>query len=204
MIPPLITAPLLLVLAALGGYFLGSIPFGMVVARVFGLGNLRDIGSGNIGATNVLRTGNKWAALLTLVFDAGKGAGAVLLASHWLGRDAAEIAGLFAFLGHLFPVWLGFRGGKGVATFLGLLLALGFWAGLAACATWLAVAALSRISSLAALAAAASAPLWLWLLGGTDATALALVLAALIFIRHKGNIVRIIAGTETKIGGGKR
>ncbi len=201
MIPTLTSAPHLLLLAAVLGYLLGSVPFGMVIARAMGLGNLRNIGSGNIGATNVLRTGNKWAALLTLIFDASKGAAAVALAAHWVGPDAAQIAGLSAFLGHLFPVWLGFRGGKGVATFLGLLLALDFRAGLAACATWLLVAVLARFSSLAALLAAASAALWLWLSGNAEATGLALVVAILVFIRHKDNIARLWAGTETKIGG---
>ncbi|MFQ5437789.1 MAG: glycerol-3-phosphate 1-O-acyltransferase PlsY [Paracoccaceae bacterium] len=187
-------------LAAGLGYLLGSIPFGMVLARVLGLGNLREIGSGNIGATNVLRTGNKAAALLTLVFDAGKGAIAVLITGYWIGADGAQIAGIAAFLGHLFPVWLGFRGGKGVATFLGLLLALGLWAGLAVCATWLATAALFRFSSLAALVAAASSPVWLGLLGPVDASALAILLAVVIWARHRGNIRRLLAGSETRIG----
>ena len=135
----------LLVLVA--GYLLGSVPFGMVMARVMGLGNLRDIGSGNIGATNVLRTGNKKAAFLTLVFDAGKGAVAVVLARFLLGETAAQLAGFAAFLGHLFPVWLRFKGGKGVATFLGLSLALSFPVGFAACMTWLVTALIVRISS---------------------------------------------------------
>ena len=200
MLPELTTDPALLVLAAALGYLLGSIPFGMVLARLMGLGDLRKIGSGNIGATNVLRTGNKAAAALTLIFDAGKGALAVVIAARWLGADAAQIAGLGAFLGHLYPVWLRFRGGKGVATFLGLLLALGWQAGLAACATWLAVAAIARISSLAALVAAVLSPLWLWLLGPAQASALALLLAALILWRHKANIRRLIQGTEPRIG----
>ncbi len=192
----------LAVVAALA-YVLGSVPFGLVVARVMGLGNLRDIGSGNIGATNVLRTGNKAAAFLTLVFDAGKGAVAVLIAQRYVGADAAQIAGLFAFLGHLFPVWLRFNGGKGVATFLGLVLALQFWAGFAACMTWLLIAVVFRMSSLAALVAAAAAPLWLWVFGSPSLISLTVALAILIFLRHSANIRRIIAKEEPKIGGSK-
>lgn len=194
------SSALLLTLTAVAAYLLGSIPFGIVIARAFGLGNLRQIGSGNIGATNVLRTGNKLAALLTLLLDAGKGGVAVLIARAAFAEDAAQLAGLAAFLGHLFPVWLGFRGGKGVATFLGTLLALNFLAGLAACATWLMVAFALRYSSLAALVAAAAAPLWAWALGAGDLTALTLALAALIFIRHHENIRRLLAGTEPRIG----
>ena len=199
--PEIASPALILLLAALGGYLLGSIPFGVVVARAFGLGDLRKIGSGNIGATNVLRTGNKLAAFLTLVLDAGKGGIAVLIVLG-LGAagDAAQLAGGAAFLGHLFPVWLGFRGGKGVATFLGTLLALAFPVGLAACATWAATAALTRISSLSALMAAVLTPLWMVLLGRGDLVALGLFLAALILIRHRANIARILAGTEPKIG----
>ncbi|MDQ7080466.1 MAG: glycerol-3-phosphate 1-O-acyltransferase PlsY [Paracoccaceae bacterium] len=200
MLPDLTTDPALLALAAALGYLLGAIPFGMVLARLMGLGDLRRIGSGNIGATNVLRTGNKAAALLTLILDAGKGALAVVLAARWLGADAGQIAGLAAFLGHLYPVWLKFRGGKGVATFLGLLLALGWQAGLAACATWLAVAVIFRISSLAALVAAVLSPLWLWWLGPAQATALAILLVVLILIRHKANIKRLLKGEEPRIG----
>ena len=132
------------VIVAICGYLLGSVPFGMVLAKAMGLGNLRAIGSGNIGATNVLRTGNKKAAFLTLVFDAGKGAVAVLIARALFGEAAAQIAGLAAFVGHLFPVWLGFKGGKGIATFLGLLLALSFPVGFAACMTWLATALVGK------------------------------------------------------------
>ncbi|NOX74297.1 MAG: glycerol-3-phosphate 1-O-acyltransferase PlsY [Alphaproteobacteria bacterium] len=204
MLPVFETAPLTLGLVALAAYLLGSIPFGIVIARVMGLGDLREIGSGNIGATNVLRTGNKLAAFLTVVFDAGKGAMAVLLAAAWFGADAAQIAGLAAFLGHLYPVWLGFKGGKGVATFLGILLALGFWAGFAACMTWLAVAVLFRISSLAALVAAASAPVWLFMLGSGNAALLAAALALLIWLRHAANIRRLLSGTEPTISGKKK
>jgi len=200
MFPSLETAPMILLAVAVASYLLGSVPFGIVVARVLGLGNLREIGSGNIGATNVLRTGNKLAAFLTLVFDAGKGAVAVILAGMWFGADAAQLAGLFAFLGHLFPVWLGFKGGKGVATFLGIILALQFWAGLAACATWLAVAVIFRISSLSALVAVIISPVWLYLFGYPTAAGLAIALAALVWIRHRENIGRLLSGTETKIG----
>lgn len=182
------------------GYLLGSIPFGMVLARIMGLGNLRDIGSGNIGATNVLRTGNKFAAFLTLVFDAGKGAVAVLVANCFFGDTAGLIAGLFAFLGHLYPIWLGFKGGKGVATFLGILLAINFFAGLAACATWLVGALILRISSAAALAASLSAPFWLFLLDRPDAVVFACVMTLFIWIKHHANIKRMVKGIEPKIG----
>jgi acyl phosphate:glycerol-3-phosphate acyltransferase len=181
-------------------YLLGSVPFGMVIAKIMGLGNLRDIGSGNIGATNVLRTGNKLAAFLTLVFDAGKGAVAVLLARYFFGEIAALIAGLFAFLGHLYPVWLGFKGGKGVAVFLGILLAINFWAGLATCLTWLATAILVRISSASALVASILAPVWLYLIDTKSSVLLAIVLALLIWAKHHENIKRITMGTEPKIG----
>lgn len=200
MMPLAESTPLLLALTAVAAYLLGSIPFGVVITRAFGLGNLRQIGSGNIGATNVLRTGNKLAAFLTLLLDAGKGGAAVLIARAVFAEDAAQLAGLAAFLGHLFPVWLGFRGGKGVATFLGTLLALNVLVGLAACATWLVVAFALRYSSLAALVAAAASPFWAWTLGAGSLTILALALAALIFIRHHENIGRLLAGTEPKIG----
>ncbi|MCU0899923.1 MAG: glycerol-3-phosphate 1-O-acyltransferase PlsY [Cypionkella sp.] len=198
--PDVTSAPLLLLLTAALSYLLGSVPFGIVITRALGLGDLRKIGSGNIGATNVLRTGNKGAALATLLLDAGKGGIAVLAARALIGPDAAQVAALFSFLGHLFPVWLGFKGGKGVATFLGTLLALAWPAGLAACATWAVTAALSRISSLSALVAAALSPVWLWLLGYPQMTVLAIALAALIFIRHSANIARLRAGTEPRIG----
>ena len=192
-----------LALVCLGAYLLGSIPFGVLITRALGLGDLRAIGSGNIGATNVLRTGNRGAAAATLILDAAKGAVAVLLARAFAGETAAMLAGLAAFLGHLFPVWLGFRGGKGVATFLGITLALSWPAGLAACATWLATALLFRYSSLAALVAAAATPAWLAVLGRRDAIWLGLALAALVFVRHHANIRRLLAGTEPKIGAGR-
>lgn len=198
--PEIVTSPGLLGLTAVLAYLLGSIPFGLVITRAMGLGDLRKIGSGNIGATNVLRTGSKAAALATLILDAGKGGVAVLIAGWLIGGDAAQLAALASFLGHLFPVWLGFRGGKGVATCLGILLAISWPVGLSVCATWLVAAVLSRISSLSALIASASTVLWLPLFGRSDLMALALALTALIFIRHAANIRRILAGTETKIG----
>ncbi|MCQ0091761.1 glycerol-3-phosphate 1-O-acyltransferase PlsY [Roseovarius sp. M141] len=198
---PLIeTSAALLILWATVGYLLGSIPSGMILARVLGLGDLRSIGSGNIGATNVLRTGSKGAAAATLLLDAAKGAVAVLLARWLAGEDAAQLAGLAAFLGHCFPVWLGFRGGKGVATFLGLMLALAWPVGLLCCAAWLGTALITRISSLSALVAAVSAPVWMLLLGATQMLVLGMLLAALILWRHRANIARIRAGAEPKIG----
>jgi glycerol-3-phosphate acyltransferase PlsY len=185
---------------AVVGYLLGSIPFGILIARVMGLGNLRSIGSGNIGATNVLRTGNKKAAFLTLVFDGGKGAVAVFIAQRLADADAVQIAAFAAFLGHCFPVWLGFKGGKGVATFLGVLLALAWPIGVACCATWLAVAVALRISSLSALVAAASSVVWAFVFGVPQFVMLFAALVVLIFYRHSANIARLIAGTEPKIG----
>lgn len=190
-----------LILTAIFAYLLGSLPFGLVMARLFGLGDLRAIGSGNIGATNVLRTGNKSAAFLTLVLDAAKGGIAVLIARATIGEDAAQVAGLTSFLGHLFPVWIGFRGGKGVATFLGVLLALCWPVGLAACATWLITAVLFRISSLAALVAAGLSVVWTIVLGERDLILLILVLTALVFVRHASNISRLMRGNEPRIGG---
>jgi len=190
--PMLVTAVL--------AYLLGAVPFGIIVTRAMGLGDLRRIGSGNIGATNVLRTGNRGAALATLLPDGGKGAVAVLLARWLVGEDAAQLAGLSAFLGHLYPVWLGFKGGKGVATFLGVLLALSWMAGLAVCLTWLLTAVLTRTSSIAALVAAASAGLWIVLLTDGSPLILALILTVLIYVRHSANLKRIKAGTEPKIG----
>lgn len=201
--PEFTTAPLLLLICAALAYLLGSIPFGLVMARIMGLGNLREIGSGNIGATNVLRTGNKPAALLTLLLDAGKGAVAVLAARAALGEDAAQVAALTSFLGHLYPVWAGFRGGKGVATFLGVLTALSWPLGLAACATWLVAALVSRISSMGALAAAASSPVWAIVASKFALLILIVLLSALVLYRHHANIARIRAGTEPRIGKGR-
>jgi acyl phosphate:glycerol-3-phosphate acyltransferase len=180
------------------GYLLGSIPFGVVVSRLRGLGDLRKVGSGNIGATNVLRTGDRWGAAATLLLDAGKGAVAVLLMSAW-GPLAAMLAGLGAFLGHLFPVWLKFRGGKGVATFLGLTLALHWPTGLAALATWLGVALVTRYSSLSALIAAAMVPLYLIGFDRWGEVLLALVLAAALWLAHWANIRRLLRGEESRI-----
>ncbi|SPF77556.1 glycerol-3-phosphate 1-O-acyltransferase PlsY [Pseudoprimorskyibacter insulae] len=192
-----------LLLWAVIGYLIGSVPFGILITKAMGLGNLRDIGSGNIGATNVLRTGSKPAAAATLLLDGGKGALAVLLARAMVGEDAAQVAGLLAFLGHCFPVWLKFKGGKGVATFLGLMLALAWPVGIACCATWLAGAYLSRISSVGALVAALSSPIWMVILGYPQAMALAIVLTLIVFVRHAANIRRILSGKEPRIGAGK-
>lgn len=187
-------------IVAVAAFLLGSIPFGIVMARIFGLGDLRQIGSGNIGTTNVLRTGNKPAAFLTLVLDAGKGAVAVLAARAYGGEDIVGLAGLFAMLGHLYPVFLRFKGGKGVATFLGVLLALSFPVGLAACATWVASALAFRYSSLAALVAAALAPVYTLVWYHHFGAILVALLSALIYYRHQGNIRRLLDGSEPKIG----
>ncbi|MDE9449573.1 glycerol-3-phosphate 1-O-acyltransferase PlsY [Aliiroseovarius sp. Z3] len=203
MMPEITTSFPMLAMVAIMGYLLGSVPFGIVMARVFGLGDLRQIGSGNIGATNVLRTGNKPAALLTLLGDAGKGAAAVLLARAFLAEDAAQLAGFTAFLGHCFPIFLGFKGGKGVATWLGTMLALSWPIGLAACVTWLVVAVVFRISSLAALSAAMLSPILALALGFPSYVLLSVALALLIFLRHRANIERLIAGDEPRIGAKK-
>ncbi len=189
-------------LAAILGYLLGSVPFGLVITRVAGLGDIRTVGSGNIGATNVLRTGRKDLALATLLLDGGKGAIAVF-AANALGWPP-EIAGASAFLGHCFPVWLQFKGGKGVATFLGTLLALWVPAGAVAGATWLIAAFLFRFSSLAALIAAAAAPLVLFSMGKASFAIAATFMTLLIFVRHQANIKRLIAGEEPRIGAGKK
>ena len=190
----------LLIVVALLAYLLGSIPFGLVITRAMGLGDLRAIGSGNIGATNVLRTGNKRAAAATLILDAAKGAVAVLVARFAVGEDAAQLAALSSFLGHLFPVWLRFKGGKGVATFLGTLLALDWRVGLACCATWAIAAAITRISSLAALTAAALSTLWLMVFQQGQMIFLVVILTLLVYVRHWANLQRIKQGTEPKIG----
>lgn len=182
------------------GYLLGSIPSGVLIAKAMGLGNLRDIGSGNIGATNVLRTGNKKAAVLTLLFDAGKGLAAVLLARAFAGEGAAQVAALFAFLGHCYPVWLEFKGGKGVATYFGILFGLSVVVGLVGGALWIAVAAIWRYSSMAALVAAGWVPVFVALWGGSKSFVLLAILGLLIYWRHRGNIQRLRAGTEGKIG----
>ena len=172
------------------------------MTRLMGLGDLRKVGSGNIGATNVLRTGNRKAAAGTLFIDMIKGVIAVMLFGWLWGDLCAQLAGLGAFLGHCFPIWLRFKGGKGVATFLGVILGLGFWAGLLCCAAWLVFAALFRISSLAALLMSLTAPVWLWATGGKGAIWVAIILIAIIWVRHHENIARIMRGEESKIGGG--
>ncbi len=201
---PLITSgSTVLFIVGLLAYLLGSVPFGIVITRLMGLGDLRQIGSGNIGATNVLRTGNKGAAAATLVLDGAKSAVAVLVARAMVGEDAAQVAGLMAFLGHLFPIWLRFKGGKGVATFLGAMLALAWPVGLALCGTWLVVAVLSRISSLAALMCAAVAGLWVFYFERFDLLAITLVFTIFVYGRHWANLQRLKAGTEPKIGAKK-
>jgi glycerol-3-phosphate acyltransferase PlsY len=198
-----ITGPLAIAIAVVGGYLLGSIPFGVIATRLGGAGDVRAIGSGSIGATNVLRTGRRDLALITLLGDGGKGAVAVLLAGWLLASpEAAAIAGGAAFLGHCFPVWLKFKGGKGVATFFGTMLAIAWPAGLLAGATWLVVAAIFRISSLAGLTAAALAPLYVLLTNQTPEAKLwmALFMTVLIFIRHHENIRRLLKGEEPRIG----
>jgi acyl phosphate:glycerol-3-phosphate acyltransferase len=187
------------------GYLCGSISFGVLLTRLAGAGDIRSIGSGNIGATNVLRTGRKGLAVATLLGDMLKGTVAVLVIHHFFGRDPAITAALGAFLGHLFPVWLNFRGGKGVATYIGLLLGLKCWLALVGfCLLWLAVAAISRYSSLAALTASAATPALLWWNGNVREAELFVVLTALLWIMHRGNIARLLNGTESKIGRGAR
>mgnify|MGYP006421708269 CR=1 FL=1 len=186
--------------ALIAGYLLGAVPFGLVLTRLAGLGDLRAQGSGNIGATNVLRTGRKDLALATLVLDAGKGAAAVLIAWRW-GPDMALMAAYGAILGHLFPVWLKFRGGKGVATTLGVHLALAWPMGLAACATWLATAGITRYSSLAALVSMAASPVFAWwLLGDIQLVQYAAIVAVIVWLRHHENIRRLVTGRESRIG----
>ncbi|WP_135467707.1 glycerol-3-phosphate 1-O-acyltransferase PlsY [Crenalkalicoccus roseus] len=182
------------------GYLLGSVPWGLLLTRAAGLGDIRQIGSGNIGATNVLRTGNKALAAATLALDLGKGVAALLLAGWLWGEAAGLVAGFGAMLGHAFPVWLGFRGGKGVATGGGVLLAAAWWLGLAALAVWLATVAATRISSAGALAACAAAPLIALAAGRGDLALFAAGIAALVVWRHRPNIARLRAGTEPRIG----
>lgn len=196
-------------LALVGGYLLGSIPFGLVLTRMAGYGDIRSIGSGNIGATNVLRTGNKPLALAVLLLDAGKGAIAVLVARSLLGPESGIHAGFGALLGHLFPVWLAFKGGKGVATTLGTLVAVDWMVGLAACATWALVAAIFRMSSLASLVSVAAVPAFAIYLpgllspgaaGDTQLSYFGAAIAVLVWIKHHTNIRRLLAGEEPKIG----
>ena len=188
-----------LILALVFGYLLGSIPFGLLLTRAAGLGDVRKIGSGNIGATNVLRTGNKGLAAATLLLDALKGTAAVLIAGHF-APETAVWAGLGAFLGHLFPVWLGFKGGKGVATYLGVLIGLAWQVALIFAVVWLVMAFLFRFSSLAALTAAVVVPIALYFISTPQIAVLFVVMSIIVFIKHRANISRLLAGTEGKIG----
>lgn len=189
-----------LILAAILGYLLGSVPYGLLLTRAAGLGDIRAIGSGNIGATNVLRTGNKGLAAATMILDALKGAVALLLARWLWGEDAALVAGVAAMAGHAFPVWLGFKGGKGVATGAGVLLAAQWWLGVGALLVWIVMLAITRISSASALAACAAAPVLALISGDLRLALFALGLALLVAWRHKANIQRLIAGTEPRVG----
>lgn len=186
--------------ALLGGYLLGSIPFGLLITKAAGFGDVRDIGSGNIGTTNVLRTGRKDLAALTLLGDALKGTVAVLIAWQ-LGPATAVIAAFGAFLGHCYPAWLGFRGGKGVATYIGVLLGLDWRVALAFCGAWLLVAVATRYSSLSALVGSLTAPLALWYTGEGQMAELAILLTILLWWKHRENLKRLLAGTESRIGG---
>jgi acyl phosphate:glycerol-3-phosphate acyltransferase len=191
------------ILACVSGYLLGSIPFGLLLTRLAGLGDIRGIGSGNIGATNVLRTGRKELAAATLLLDGIKGAAAVLIAGSMVNQNIALFAGLAAVLGHLFPVWLGFKGGKGVATGLGVLIAAAWPVGLVACAVWLVIFAITRLSSLSALIAFASAPATALIVEDFGVVKLAFTIAVLVFVRHQANIRRLFAGTEPRFGRSK-
>jgi glycerol-3-phosphate acyltransferase PlsY len=199
------------IVSAIAGYLLGSIPFGLLITQAAGLGDVRKIGSGNIGATNVLRTGRRELAALTLLLDALKGLAAVLLARYFFPGDAMYIAAIAVFLGHCFPVWLGFKGGKGVATYIGILFGIAWPVGLIFCAVWLLIAATRRISSLSALTAAVTSPIFAyvaflmgWASDGIKFAATAAVLAALLIYNHRTNIGRLINGTEPKIGADKK
>lgn len=199
MIPALELGLINIFLVILFAYLIGSIPFGIIISKIMGLGNLRNIGSGNIGATNVLRTGNKLAAILTLIFDLLKGAISVIITYYIFNDTTAQIAALSSFLGHCFPIWLKFKGGKGVATFIGISLALYWPAGILICLTWVLTAFLSRVSSLSALISSLSSILWVWILGVPSAVFVMTVLTILIWYRHIENIKRIIKNTEPKI-----
>ena len=185
--------------ALAGGYILGSIPFGVVLTKIAGLGDVRNIGSGNIGATNVLRTGNKFLAALTLILDIAKGAAAVLIGSIY-GPDIAIVGGLGAFIGHLFPVWIGFRGGKGVATACGIFIGLNWQTGLLALLIWVLILVTTRLSSLAALIASASAPALAYWFGTPQMAEFAILIAVIVWLRHLANIRRLLNGTESRIG----
>ena len=198
------TDALPLLYALVLGYLFGSIPFGLLLTRAAGLGDIRAIGSGNIGATNVLRTGNRWLAAGTLVLDAAKAALPVLIARNLWGDDAAMLAAIGAFLGHCFPVWLGFKGGKGVAVMIGSLLALSWPVGLIFCAVWLFIAFARKFSSLAALTAAATAPIFAYVVVNERLAGAVALMALLLFFQHRENILRLIRGTEPRIGGSKK
>ena len=187
-------------MAVVFGYLLGSIPFGLLLTRAAGLGDIRSIGSGNIGATNVLRTGNKKLAAATLLLDAAKGAVAVLLARAWLGEFPALLAGFAAFLGHIYPVWLGFRGGKGVATYLGVLVALAWQLAALFAVLWLAVAKVGRISSLAAITATIAVTIAAWVWAPRELAAVVSLMSVIVLIKHRANIERLLTGEEPRIG----
>ena len=190
-----------IILSIIGGYLIGSIPFGLILTRAFGYGDIRDIGSGNIGATNVLRTGNKKLAIATLILDSLKGAVAVGLAMYFMNYNMAMLAGFFALIGHLFPVWLKFKGGKGVATTLGTLLALKSIIGIAACGVWLLMAIVFRYSSLSALTAIGLTPVMAhFMYNDPNLTGLCGIIATLVFYKHRDNIERLLSGQEPKIG----
>ncbi|HEY8594318.1 MAG TPA: glycerol-3-phosphate 1-O-acyltransferase PlsY [Devosiaceae bacterium] len=194
-----------IVIALVAGYLLGSIPFGLLITRAAGLGDIRGIGSGNIGATNVLRTGRRELAALTLVLDAAKGFFAVILVRYMFPYPplAYSIAGFAAFIGHIFPVWLGFKGGKGVATYIGVLLGINWMVGAVFCAVWLFIAVVRRVSSLAALTAAGTAPIFAYILSGPHLAGQAVAMSLLLFFKHRANIARLLDGSEPRIGGGK-
>ena len=200
LLPELTSEPGAIMAACAFGYLAGSIPFGILISKVLGLGDLRKIGSGNIGATNVLRTGNKLAAFLTLLFDFSKGLCTVLIARQFLGEDAVQVSAASALMGHCFPIWLRFRGGKGVATFLGATIALSFIIGIICCFVWLFVAVVRKMSSLASLTSSASAPIAAIFLNHPNTILLLVLLMSIVFFRHKQNIDRIIKGVEPKIG----
>jgi glycerol-3-phosphate acyltransferase PlsY len=190
LLPEFTSKPEVLIAACAFGYLAGSIPFGILISKILGLGDLRKVGSGNIGATNVLRTGNKLAAFLTLLFDFSKGICAVLIVRQYFGEDAVQVSAFSALAGHCFPIWLKFRGGKGVATFLGVTLALFFITGIICCFVWLLVAMIKKMSSLASLTSSASAPI----------AAILGLMVGIVFFRHKQNIDRILKGVEPNIG----
>ena len=193
-----------LLYAVILGYLCGSVPFGLLLTRAAGLGDIRTIGSGNIGATNVLRTGNRWVAFATLVLDAAKAALPVLVARYYWGENAALLAGIASFVGHCFPVWLNFKGGKGVAVSIGALLALSWPVGLIFCAVWLLIAVTRKFSSLAALTASATSPIFAYVVVNEWLAGTAAVMALLLFYQHRENILRLMAGTEPKIGAEKK